>query len=71
MDIYEIEDIAEKECFIIGRHGVEPFMGDIPACVITNITKQEKGTIRTFKLLIYGYILGIRAERARRKKVKK
>ena len=71
MDIYEIEDIAEKEHFIIRRHGVEPFTGDIPACVITNIIKQEKGTIRTLELLIYGYILGIRAERARRKKAKK
>lgn len=62
----------KKEIEIIKQQGIEKFLERMPKLIIQEIERTEKELLwRELILMNYGYIMGVRAERAKRKKVNK
>lgn len=58
----------KKEIEIIKHQGIGKFLDRMPQLIIREIERTEKELIwREVLLMNYGYIMGVRAERARRK----
>ena len=63
---------VKEEIKIIGKQSASTFAERIPMLVVAEIRRNERDSVWSdFKLMTYGYIIGIRSERARRKKAKK
>ena len=63
---------VKEEIKITGKQSASTFTERIPMLVAAEIRRNERDSVwNDVKLMAYGYILGIRAERARRKKVNK
>lgn len=63
---------AKKEADIVSHKGIEPFSSKLVKLVLNELERRHYGEYSEFfnrlDAFNYGYILGIRAERARRKK---
>lgn len=59
----------KKEIEIIKQQDIGKFLDRMPKLIIREIERTEKELLwREMLLMSYGYIMGVRAERARRKR---